>query len=111
MEPINSSSPVPVSGIQNPVETEQKSVQTQNESTSSVQQTAREDSVTISSDSANIQANASSTTIQNADEAKQAASRVVDLFQKNPELAATAQGGKLTPEKADAFLAQNLGGQ
>ena len=47
--------------------------------------------------------------VQDADQAQETASRVVSLFQEQPELAATAQGGRVTSEKVDAYLSQNFG--
>ena len=72
-------------------------------------QSPNQDSVSISADAVTAPEETASTSITNADEAAATASRVVNLFQNQPELAATAQGGKLTPEKADAYLKASVG--
>ena len=50
------------------------------------------------------------TSIQNADQASETASRVVSLIQQQPELAATAQGGQVNSAKVDAAIQANIGG-
>ena len=66
------------------------------------------DTVTISSAVSESQ-ETNSTSIQNAQQAQDTASRIVNLFQQQPDLAATAQGGKMTAEKADAYMRANVG--
>lgn len=112
VDPVNTSSQVPPANIQNTAATDQEeTVQRQSEEQQqTVQQTVSQDSVTISSETSATEENATATTIQNNEQAQQVASRVVNLFQAQPELAATAQGGQLTAEKADAYLQANIGG-
>ncbi len=53
----------------------------------------------------------SQSSISNNQQAQQAVSNVVDLFQQKPELAVTAQGGRLSPEKAEAAVSALVGNQ
>ena len=69
-----------------------------------------EDTVSISSEPVSASGTTQETSIQNAQQAEETASRVVELFQTEPELAATAQGGQVNSEKVDAYLSANIGG-
>jgi hypothetical protein len=57
------------------------------------------------------QESANETSIRNSEQAQQAASNVVELFQRSPELAVSAQGGRLTAEKASAAVSVFVGNQ
>ena len=69
-----------------------------------------EDTVDISSEPVAATGATQETSIQDAQQAEETANRVVELFQNEPELAATAQGGRVTSEKVDAYLSANIGG-
>ena len=110
VESVNVSVQVPVSSAQS-TQNDEKNVQAQkqeeNTTSSSVSQSS-EDRVTINTSFESESDR--TTTIRNAEEAQRVASVVVNLFQESPELAATAQGGNLTAEKADAYISANTGG-
>ncbi len=109
VDPVNTSTQAPPASLQNNTAAEQEAVRARNEEQQRVQQTNSQDSVTIRAESVASEEEASRTTIQNNQEAQEVASRVANLFQQQPELAATAQGGRLTAEKADAFLRVSTG--
>ncbi len=107
VEPV-SAPPIPTSEVQKTAPNEQENLQRQQET---VEQSAAtsEDSVQIRS-SAIASENPTATNIQNADQAQETASRVSNLFQQEPQLAVTAQGGQITPEKVDVAIQANIGG-
>ena len=98
--------------LQNNSVTEQETVpQNEVEQQETSQQVAgSEDTVNISSEPVAATGTTQETSIQNAQQAEETANRVVELFQTEPELAATAQGGQVTSEKVDAYLSANIGG-
>lgn len=98
--------------LQNNSVTEQETAQ-QNEveqQETSQQVASSEDTVNISSEPVAATGTTQETSIQDAQQAEETANRVVELFQSEPELAATAQGGRVTSEKVDAYLSANIGG-
>lgn len=112
IESVNNSAQAVASSVQNlnaeEKENTQRAVQEQQQ-TQSVAQSGNQDSVTIRSEVVNNQEDTARTSITDANQARETASRVANLFQQQPELAATAQGGNVTPEKVDAYLTANLG--
>jgi len=111
IDSINNSSSLSSAALQSANIGEQEAQkQRQAEETSNQQvQSPNQDSVSITADAVAAPEATASTSITNADEAAATASRVANLFQSQPELAATAQGGKLTAEKADAYLKASVG--
>ena len=57
------------------------------------------------------QESAGQTRIQNEEQAREAASNVVNLFREQPELAVSAQGGRLSAAKASAAVNSFVGNQ
>lgn len=109
IDSVNAASQSPAASLQNAA-AEQESVQKRTqEEQQTVQQTASQDSVTIRSEAPASPEEATRSSIQTAEQAQAVASRVASLFQEQPELSATAQGGQLNAEKADAYLSQNFG--
>ena len=109
VDSVNAAGQPPAAGLSNTSADQEKLQQRVAEEQQNAQQTNASDSVTITSDAVEAPESTTQTTIQNADEAQETASRVVSLFQEQPELAATAQGGRVTSEKVDAYLSQNFG--
>ncbi len=93
------------------VNPEQESVQQNEVEQQETQQLAStQDTVTISANAVTETGSTQDTTIQNTQQAEDTANRIVELFQEQPELAATAQGGQVNSEKVDAYLSANIGG-
>ena len=109
IESVNANNQAATSSLQNPA-AEQENVQRRNQDEAqNAQQNASADSVTISNQVSEAEETPNQTSIQSPEQAQETASRVVGLFQEQPELAASAQGGRVTSEKVDAFLSQNFG--
>lgn len=107
VEPV-SAPPIQTTDLQKTANNEQENIQRQQET---VRETApiSEDSVEIRSTAITSQ-DPTVTSIQNTDQAQETASRVASLIQQQPELAVTAQGGQITPEKVDIAIQANIGG-
>ena len=103
---VSSSNILQNSGINEQENLQQNEVEQQESS----QVNASVDTVSISSEPVSASGTTQETSIQNAQQAEETASRVVELFQTEPELAATAQGGQVNSEKVDAYLSANIGG-
>lgn len=107
VDQVDSNSQIPANVLQKATAVEQNNAgnsnqQVQNNSSQAVNQ----DSVSISSNAIETQQQESSrTSIQNSQQAREVADRVSSLLQQQPELAATAQGGRVTSEKVNAQLA------
>ena len=106
IDSVNATGQSPTSSLQNTTAEREAVQQSNTEEQQSVQQT---DSVTISTEVVESPESTTQTSIQSAEEAEETASRIASLFQQQPELAATAQGGRVTSEKVDAYLSQNFG--
>ena len=106
IDSVNATGLSPTNSLQNNTAEQEAVQQSTTQEQRNVQQT---DSVTISSEVVESSEGTTQTSIQNAQEAEETASRIVSLFQEQPELAATAQGGRVTSEKVDAYLSQNFG--
>ncbi len=111
VESINNSSSLSSAALQSANISEQEALkrreaeQQDNQEVPSVNQ----DSVSVTVDAVTAPEETASTSITNADDAEATANRVVNLFQDQPELAATAQGGNVTSEKVDAYLRASIG--
>jgi len=111
IESVNNSSSLSSAALQSANISEQeaqKQRQVEQEDNQQVQ-SPNQDSVSITADAVTAPEETARTSITSSDEASATADRVVSLFQQQPELAATAQGGKLTAEKADAYLKAAVG--
>ena len=105
IDPLNNSSTLTPAASQSANISEQEAQkQREVEQEDNQVQSSDQVSVSVSVDAVTAPEATANTSITSADEAAATASRVVNLFQDQPELAATAQGGSLTPEKADAYL-------
>jgi len=60
--------------------------------------------VDINSNNVPNETEVNASSLDSAEAAQETTSNIVNLFQENPELSVTAQGGQLTAEKADAAL-------
>lgn len=111
IESVNNSNPLAASALRSQANEQQDRAQAeQAEAAPERSVTAPAgDSVSLSAVSGPPSSERLSTSLQNTDQASQSAARVVNLFQQQPELAATAQGGQVTPEKADAYLKASIG--
>lgn len=109
VDPINTSGQTPPASLQSNTAEQEAVNRRAEQEQQTVQQTNAEDSVTIRSEAVASEQASSPTSIQNSEQAQQVAADVVNLFQQQPELAASAQGGRLSAEKADAFLTASIG--
>ena len=102
---VSSSNILQNSGINEQENLQQNEVEQQESS----QVIASEDTVSISSEPVSASGTTQETSIQIAQQAEETASRVVELFLTEPELAATALGGQVNSEIVDAYLSANIG--
>lgn len=105
-EPINNSSSISTAALQsaNIAEQEAQKRREVEEQNNQEAPSSNQVSVSVTVGAVTPPEETADTKITDSEEAEATAANVVSLFQEQPELAATAQGGNVTSEKVDAYL-------